>query len=95
MIDKALTARTILAIGAQVPVIAANHPAQVLIHHAITNLDEDIRSLVFENQIRKQMMSDTLSQVLAYSSYQQRALLQAAPVASTQPLMENGAKEAK
>jgi len=94
VIDKALTARTILATGAQVPVIAANHPAQVLIHQSMTNLDEDIRSLVFENQIRKQMMSDTLSQVLAYSNHQQRALLQTAPVNTTQPLMDSGAKMA-
>jgi integrating conjugative element protein (TIGR03755 family) len=95
VIDKALTARTILATGAQVPVIAANHPAQVLIHRAMAHLDEDIRSLVFEHQIRKQMMSETLSQVLAYSTHQQRELLQAAPVTSTQPLMNDGAKETK
>ncbi len=92
VIDKALTARTILATGAQVPVIAANHPAEVLIHQAMAHLDEEIHSLVFENQIRKQMMSETLSQVLAYSNHQERVLLQTAPVASTSPLMESGAR---
>ena len=95
IIDKALVARTILATGAQVPVIAANHPAGVLIHRAISNLDEDIRSLAFESQIRKQMISDTLSQVLAYSNIQQRNVLQTAPVLPTQSLMEKGAQKEK
>jgi integrating conjugative element protein (TIGR03755 family) len=91
VIDKALTSKNILETGAQVPVIAANHPAQVIIHYGITNIDDDIRSLVFESQIRKQMMSDTLSQVLAYGNQQRRNALQVPPVSSTSPLMENGA----
>ncbi len=95
VIDKALVARTILATGAQVPVISANHPAQILIHRAMNQLDEDIKSLAFESQIRKQMMSDTLSQVLAYSNNQQRKVLHAAPVSPTQPLMENSAQKDK
>lgn len=93
LIDKALVARTILATGAQVPVIAANQPAQAIIHHAVNNLNNDIRSLAFESQIRKQMMSDTLSQVLTYSNQQQQNVLRAAPVSSTSPLMENGARK--
>lgn len=95
VIDKALIARTILATGAQVPVIAANHPAQVLIHRAMNHLDEDIHSLAFESQIRKQMMSDTLSQVLTYSDRQHHKLLQESPVLPAQPLMEQGAQKEK
>jgi len=91
VIDKAFMAKNILATGAQVPVIVANHPAQVIIARAMTKLDNDIRSLLFENQIRKQMMSDTLSQVLHFSNQQQLNTLRVAPVSSNQPLMENGA----
>ncbi len=95
VIDKALIARDLLATGAQVPVIAANHPAQLLIHRAMNQLDEDIKSLAFESQIRKQMISDTLSQVLAYSNTQQRKVLHTAPVSPAQPLMENSAQKDK
>jgi integrating conjugative element protein (TIGR03755 family) len=91
VIDKALMAKNILATGAQVPVIAANHPAQLVIGRAITNLDNDIRSLTFETQIRKQMMSDTISQVLSYSYQQQQNALHVAPVSAASPVMENSA----
>lgn len=91
VMDKALVAKNILSTGAQVPVISANHPAQVIIDRAITNLDNDIRSLTFESQIRKQMMSDTLSQVMNFSNQQQQNTMRVAPVSSNQPLMENGA----
>ncbi len=92
VIDKALAARNILATGAQVPIIAANAPAQTMISHAISNLDNDIRSLAFESQIRRQMMSDTLSQILNYSNQQQNRAVNT-NVASNSPLMENGAKK--
>lgn len=91
VIDKALTAKNILSTGAQIPVIASNHPAQVIIGQAITNLDNDIRSLTFESQIRKQMMSDTLSQVMSFSGQQQQNAMKMAPVTSQKPLMVNGA----
>ena len=91
VIDKAFMAKNILSTGAQVPVIAANHPAQVIIGRAITQLDNDIRSLMFESQIRKQMVSDTLSQVLNFSNQQQQNTMRVAPVSSNQPMMENGA----
>jgi integrating conjugative element protein (TIGR03755 family) len=91
VMDKAFIARNILSTGSQVPVIAANHPAEVIIGKAITNLDNDIRSLAFERQIRKQAMSDTLSETLKFSSQQQQDVMRITPVSSSPPLMENGA----
>jgi integrating conjugative element protein (TIGR03755 family) len=91
VIDKALMAKNILATGAQVPVIAANHPAQLVIGRAITNIDNDIRSLTFETQIRKQMMSDTISQVLSYSHQQQQNALHVEPISAAPTIMENSA----
>ncbi len=93
VMEKALIARRLLATGAQVPVIAANHPAEVLIQRAMHQLDEDIHSLAFESQIRKQMMSDTLSQVLVYAHLKQQNALQMTPVSSNAPLMDKGAKK--
>ena len=91
IIDKAFTAKTILSTGAQVPVITANHPAQVIIGRAITNLDNDIRSLAFESQMRRQTMSDTLSETLKFSNQQEQEAMRITPVSSSTPLMENGA----
>jgi integrating conjugative element protein (TIGR03755 family) len=91
VMDKAFIARNILSTGAQVPIIAANHPAQTVIIHAIANLDNDIRSLAFESQIRKQTVSDTLSETLKFSNKQEEDAIHTAPVSSNKPLMENGA----
>lgn len=90
-IDKALIARNLLATGAQVPVISANHPAQVMIARAITNLDNDIRSIVFEGQIRKQMVSETLSQVIHFSYQQQQNAMQIPTTSAPTSVMDNGA----
>jgi integrating conjugative element protein (TIGR03755 family) len=91
VMDKAFVAKNILAMGSQVPVIAANHPAQVVIFRAMTNLDNDIRSLAFESEMRKKTVSDTLSQTMNYADQQQLNAMRIAPVSSISPLMENGA----
>jgi len=91
VIDKAFVARNILATGAQVPVIAANHPAQVIIDRAMMNLDNDIRSLAFESEIRRKTVSDTLAQTIHYANQQQQQVMRITPVSSATPLMDNGA----
>jgi integrating conjugative element protein (TIGR03755 family) len=91
VMDKAFIARNILSTGAQVPVISANHPAQVIIGRAITNLDNAIRSLAFESQVRRHAMSDTLSEILKFANQQQQDAMHIAPVSSSTRLMENGA----
>jgi len=91
VVDKALIARNILQAGSQVPVIAANNPAQKIIHQSLDNLDKDIQSISFESQIRKQMMSDTVSNILHYQSNQQSGSLSMPKVNSAEPLMQNSA----
>ena len=91
VMDKAFIAKNILSTGSQVPIIAANHPAQVIIGRAISNLDNDIRSLAFESQVRRQTMSDTLSETLKFGNQQQQDAMRVAPASSSTPLMENGA----
>ncbi len=45
VVNKALIARNILQAGSQVPVIAANTPAQKIIHQSLENLDKDIQTI--------------------------------------------------
>jgi integrating conjugative element protein (TIGR03755 family) len=91
VMDKAFVAKNILSMGSQVPVIAANHPAQVVIVRSIANLDNDIRSLAFESEMRKKTVSDTLAQTMNYADQQQQNAMRMAPVSSASPLMEDGA----
>jgi hypothetical protein len=94
VMDKAFMARAILVTGAQVPVIAANHPAEVRIHRAITQLDNDIQALAFESRVRRQMMSDTLSETLKFASLQQHDVMRRTPVSSPSPFVEDAAIKA-
>ena len=94
VIDKAFVIRHILVTGEQVPVIASNHPAQVIINRAIKSLDDDIQSLVFENDVRKRTMSDTISEVLKLGDQEQQDAMHTTPVSSNAALMEGGAMPA-
>lgn len=91
VIDKAFVAKNILETGAQVPVIAANHPAQLIIGQAIAHLDNDIRSLAFEGEIRKKSMSNTLSEIMKYHHLQQQNTMRITPALPTPNLMEDSA----
>ena len=71
MMEKALMARDILQTGRQAPAIAVNRPAQFILQDKMTLLDSELRSLSFEAQVRKQMMSDTLLNMMNYSNAQQ------------------------
>jgi len=90
VMDKAFIARNILSMGAQVPVIAANHPAQVIIHQAINNLDNDIRSLSFESEMKKKTISNTLTETLQFAHRQENAAAKQSPVSSSSQMMESG-----
>ena len=71
MMEKALMARDILQAGRQAPAIAVNRPAQFILQDKMTLLDSELRSLSFDAQVRKQMMSDTLLNMMDYSNAQQ------------------------
>ena len=91
VVNRSFIARTILQTGSQVPVIASNQPAQKIVDQALHQLDNDIQSLAFESQVRKQMMSDTLATILNYQSNQQGDAVSMPKVIPQQPLMENSA----
>jgi len=90
VMDKAFIAKEILSTGSQVPAIASNHPAQAIINHALAKLDNDIKSLAFESQMRKQTTSTTISEILKYKDQQQQNAM-SVPVATSPQLMVNGA----
>lgn len=91
LMEKALMARDILQIGRQTPPIAVNRPAQFILQDKMTVLDNELRSLSFEAQVRKQMMSETLLNILNYSNRQQGQAFGIGQINNAQPLMENGA----
>jgi integrating conjugative element protein (TIGR03755 family) len=91
LMEKALMARDILQTGRQTPPIAVNRPAQFILQDKMTVLDNELRSLSFEAQVRKQMMSDTLLNILNYSNSQQGQAFGVGQINNAQPLMENGA----
>ena len=91
IMEKALMARDILQVGRQAPAITINRPAQFILQDTMTTLDNELRSLSFETQVRKQMMSDTLLNVMNYANAQQSQAFGVGQIHNTQPLIENGA----
>jgi len=64
VMERSLLARQLLLAGSQVPVIAANQPAQQQLETAIKKLDTELQSLAFEKKMRDDMMSQTLAQII-------------------------------
>jgi len=91
LMDKAFTARNILQTGSQVPVIASNKPAQDILQKARTDLDNHIHAIRFESGVRKEMMSDTVSNLLDYANAQQQQTLDVGRVGNPQPMLQNSA----
>jgi integrating conjugative element protein (TIGR03755 family) len=91
VVDRALIARNILQTGSQVPVIASNTPAQKIISHLIEILDKDIQSIAFESQIRKQMMSSTINNILNAQNLDQQKAVNVPSVIKNTDLIQNSA----
>ncbi len=91
IMEKALMARDILQAGRQAPAITINRPAQFILQDKLTTLDNELRSLSFETQVRKQMMSDTLLNVMNYANAQQGQAFGVGQINNRQPFIENGA----
>lgn len=89
VMSRALMARHILQAGSQVPLISSNQPAQQILEQAMKSLDHDMASIAFEAKIRKDMTSDTLSQVLAYNQQQPTT----PPIQAATPLVQHSAEE--
>jgi integrating conjugative element protein (TIGR03755 family) len=91
VMEKALMARDILQAGRQAPAITINRPAQFVLQDKMTTLDSELKSLSFDAQVRKQMMSETLLNLIDYSSAQKNQAFEVGPIHNLQPVLENSA----
>jgi len=92
VIDKALLARRLLLTGGKEPHIAASGAAQTaLAKKAIPELEREIKTLLFERQVRKDLVSTTAGAVLArHQAMNRRPVLNYATPRAETPL-DNGA----
>lgn len=75
-VEKALFARRLLLTGRQVPEVYATDVAREHADHAIAELDKEIENLLFETRVRKEVVSDTVTTLLARAAARrQRALI--------------------
>lgn len=91
LMDKALTARDLLQTGSQVPVIASNAPAQKILQRSIQQLDQNIQAISFSAQVRQQMMSNTVVNILNYATQQQHDAFDVGKINNQESLIENSA----
>lgn len=63
-VEKAFLARRTLKSGGQLPEVHANLVAKEHVEQIIKDLDSEIERLVFENRIRKELVSDTVQKLL-------------------------------
>jgi integrating conjugative element protein (TIGR03755 family) len=91
IIDKALLAREILEEGSQVPAIYINTAAQHLIHQAISRLDDAMNNLLFNVKVRKELVSNTVTQLLENTQGEaiSDSLIQSS--SKTKSILQNGA----
>jgi len=64
MLDKAMMMRRILQSGLQVQEVQNLKPALDMVRFALKKLDDDIHSLAFESEVRRKMMTKTLSMLM-------------------------------
>lgn len=91
LIDEALLARQILQEGSQVPVIYSNKAAQEAIKSALDRLDQAINNLLFNVHVRKELVSDTASQLLESTQAEKVSSSVVRPNNAPSANMENGA----
>lgn len=89
MLDKALMMRRILQAGLQVQEVQNLKPALNMVRFALKKLDDDIHSLAFENEVRKKMMTDTLTMIMDIRHQAQGANIPGQD--HEQPAVKNGA----
>ena len=63
-VEKAFLARRTLKSGGQLPEVHANSVAKAHVEQIVKDLDSEIERLIFENRIRKELVSDTIQKLL-------------------------------
>ncbi|MDZ7753232.1 MAG: integrating conjugative element protein [Gammaproteobacteria bacterium] len=84
-VEKALYARRLLLSGRQVPEVYATEVARQHADTAITELDKEIESLLFETRVRREVVSDTLIVLLQRAAARRQASLDVPQTHPTDP----------
>lgn len=74
-VEKAFLARRIIKSGGQLPEIHANTVAREHVDQIVVDLDNEIERMVFENRIRKEVVSDTVLKLLIRHEDKRRSSL--------------------
>ena len=92
IIDEALLAKRMLETGSRVPSIYTNQAAQHNIQRAITDLVQDMNNLSFDVDMRRKVVSHTITDILQ-NQQAQAANIQATPSVphNAAPVMQDGA----
>jgi integrating conjugative element protein (TIGR03755 family) len=82
--EKALTARDLIAVGMQEPNVAANAQAMEELNFAKGRLDQEMNNLLFETDVRKKVFSQTALTLNSLSNEHQQVAPPVAPPAQGQ-----------
>lgn len=90
--DRALLAKRLLKSGSRVPAIYSNHAAQASINRAIAELDHEMQALAFDVDMRRKVVSNTLSDIMQNNQANVAATRATPGVANNAaPVMQDGA----
>lgn len=95
-VEKAFLARRILRSGSQLPEVHANPVADEHVERLINDLDAETERLVFEARLRKELVSDTVVNLLRRSEQRNQASLSIpeTPRRDPNPIIDGNVKKA-
>ncbi|MCG5526409.1 integrating conjugative element protein [Ectothiorhodospira haloalkaliphila] len=94
-VEKALYLRRFFLAGRMLPEVQAAGPAQKIIQEKVAELEREIDNTLFENRVRKELVSGTSQALLRFDAQRRGASLQVAPGARPDPWpLEGGAVSA-
>ena len=91
LIDEALMLRRVLIAGSQAQVVQNLQPALNAVNESVARLNKDIKNLLFEHQVRKQMTSNTMQTLLAQMSSNEENAANQENQRNSGPVTNNGA----
>ena len=89
LLDEAMMLRRLLQAGFQIQEVQNLKPAQTMVTVALNKLDHEIQSLAFENEVRRKMMTQTLSLIMDLRAHDLAGSLPSED--REQPMVKNGA----
>jgi len=91
-IEKALLAKRILEAGRQIPEIRAVRPAQIDLYDAIQYLQQEIEDLIFNVNVRKQLVSNTATQILEHKRSREQLARSISAAGNPEDMLQHGGR---